>query len=150
MSWWDINPAGDVIGDGAADVFDEDLARLAEERAAVDGEAPSLAGLLAGLGEALAAHEGHPVVVVAKTTTGEVRGDGADAEAEGRLLGLKLAASLAELDRIYQERWERPPNPTEVAAAAAFVVGPEPGRYLRGADADDLDLEDFAIEEPGS
>jgi hypothetical protein len=54
---------------------------------------------------------------------------------------------MGQLTTSYQERWERPPRPTEVAAAAAFVLGPGPDRYLRAADATGLDLENLVPEE---
>ena len=147
MSWWDINAEGDVIGDEPADIFDEALARLAREREQATGERPSLAGLLAGLGAALSKSGARPIGVMAVTSNGEVRADMPAARAEGEQLLPVLDDAMRQLVASYQERWQRPPRANEVAAAAAFVLGPEPERYLRAADAAGLDLENYVPEE---
>ncbi len=147
MSWWDINAEGDVIGDRPADITAAALGRLAASREEESGERPSWPGLLAGLGEALSAETGRPIAMVAVTANGEIRGDSPQARAAGAPLAPILAEMLAQLRETYEERWQRPPRPNEVAAATAFALGPDPALYLRGADARGLELHALRAEE---
>jgi hypothetical protein len=135
MSWWDTGEGDDVIGDRPADLLTSALANLAGARGAV-GEPPSLAGLLAGLGAALSGPS-RQVELVAETESGPLP---TGSEAEAVELMPELRKVLAEIDASYQERWERDPRPSEVARLTAFVLGPDPGRYLRAADARGLGL----------
>jgi hypothetical protein len=147
MAWWDINPEGDVIGDRPADIAAAALDRLATARERENGERPSLAGLLAGLGDVLSADAKRPVSIVAVTPSGEIRGDSPQARAEGAMLVPILTEMLARFTGTYEERWQRPPRPNEVAAATAFVLRPDPALYLRADDARSLDLDALRPEE---
>jgi hypothetical protein len=135
MSWWDTGEGDDVIGDRPADILTSALAAIADS----GDERPSLAALLAGLGAALSEPE-HPVIITADTEAGPVQGVGEEAQAEGARLLPRLREALEEVKAAYQDRWERDPRPSEVAHAAAFVLGPSPERYLRAPEAEGLEL----------
>jgi hypothetical protein len=114
VGWWPTADGSGVVGDEPADVLGAAVNAAVAARARV-GARPELAVLLADLaaavGQPLRAElrEGEPV---------EARGEG-DPEAVAA-----LTEAVAEIVRVYEQDWQRPPSLAELLETAAFVLAP--------------------------
>jgi hypothetical protein len=134
VSWWDVGDGG-VIGDGPADVLELALSSVAHDRDVAGRPKPSLASVLGGMAAALSAGGGASRPRVAATLT-----DGSEVfpDASGEDIAIAFREALAEVQRQYQERWERAPSRHELLETLLFVLVGAASSFLRDVKADEI------------
>lgn len=133
MSWWDVGGGG-VIGDGPADILTIALSTAAQEREEAGRRKPRLASVLAGMSAALGAHGDAAPRLFAKMAGG----DHVSADSSGEDVAILLREALAEIERQYRERWERPPSRRELLETLHFVLVGVAGSFLRDIKAEEI------------
>jgi hypothetical protein len=130
MSWWEIPPGDDVIGDSPADALGDALGKLRARTEAAVGRQPTLGELLGWLADALrrGAYPQAPEELVARTEGADIVAR-AQAPPEQELAEL-IDAALGEIAAAYDEAWDRAPRVTEVLKTLAFVLRPDPQRFV--------------------
>jgi len=139
MSWWETPPGDDVIGDGPADVLGDALGKMRARAEATIGRPPSLCELLGWFADALrrGSYPSAPVELIVRAA-GEKVVAHAQAPPEQELAEM-IDAALGEIAAAYEETWARPPRVTEILKTLAFVLRPDPQRFV--ADAEDVKID---------
>jgi hypothetical protein len=129
MSWWDTGNDDDVIGDQPADIVGSTLSSIARDRDADGRGRPSIADLLEAVRTAAPAAVGDepiPKIAADPPLPGEGRPDDELVET--------LRRALADVRTVYEERWNRPARFSELLETVAFVLRPDPAKYVSGTD----------------
>jgi len=133
MSWWD--DGGDMLGDGPADRLTEAWRVILGARKRARHAKPTMAETLEAFASAMrsstlesasrgiALHKGKQEVGIF---------EGASAAAD---LSEPFAAAIERISQEYQQRFNRPPRPSELVKAMEFVLGYETKTYLSDASA---------------
>jgi hypothetical protein len=143
VSWWETGREDEWIGDEPADALGSALDDLRARAEARFGRAPRLDELLAWFASALQARWGSAAPRVLAATPSA--GDPVVAEAHrppDPVLAGPIDAALDVVVRSYEETWEREPRITEILDTLAFVVRPDPTRYVGVVEAD-LTIDDI-------
>ena len=142
MSWWDIGD--DVIGDAPADIMRHALGEIA--RAKQTQAKPTLQELLNGFAAALrkieAGQRDSFQKVVARQESGPAvaaTGESADDQ-----LVSTFEQAFKDIEKEYQQRFERKPRLSELLQTLLFVIGHEPERFL--FDAEGLKVNEIVAE----
>jgi len=131
MSWWDTGEGDDVIGDQPADLVRHSLQEIAAR------QKPGLEDLLGAINTVTKSDSGKKLLenvpanhadVVAKLKSGETVS--ASAAEPNKPLVASLKENLKEIQKVYQERWERNPRLTEWLSTFAFVLRYRPEEFL--------------------
>jgi hypothetical protein len=133
MSWW--NDGDDMVGDGPADRLTEAWRVILGARRRARRRKPTLAQTLEAFAAAMRSAElERPSRGIAVRKGSQEAGvfEGASAEAD---LSEPFSAAIARISQEYQQRFKRPPRPSELVKAMAFVLGYETGTYLSDASA---------------
>lgn len=139
MGWWRSgrNP-DDILGDGPADVVQQELEHLADS----SDTKPTFQALLDALAAALAMHaaealadpgayRGQPIVARFEPPAAPLESRAADASAPARAA---LESALMQIAAEYDVEQSRRPTLGEVLGSIAFVLRVRPERYVSGVD----------------
>lgn len=131
MSWWD--DGDDVLGDGPADAITAAWRTLLARRAQDGRPRPSTSEALESFGAALRRTEVAPpfgtiVLWRDRERVGEFAGSGGVDE-----LTEAFAETMQKILQQYQQRFERPPRPSEIIKTLDFILRPSPETYLSDA-----------------
>lgn len=143
MGWWGTGHGDDVIGDGPADTLGLALSALARERGARGDRALTPAELLSTVARVIEAHPARYVSdapkagsleLVARTEpeSASIRSRGADGDPT---VAVELRRAFDDIAMEYEDSpIARKPRLSELLAAIAFVLRPEPEAYLADAE----------------
>jgi hypothetical protein len=133
MSWW--SNGDDMLGDGPADRLREAWRVILGARKRARQRKPSMAQTLEAFAAAMrssALESPARGITVRKGTQEAGVFEGASAEAD---LSEPFAAAIAKISQEYQQRFNRPPRPSELVKAMEFILGYETKTYLSDASA---------------
>lgn len=131
MSWWD--DGDDVLGDGPADAIKSAWRTLLARRAQEGRPPPETAEALESFAAAIRRTDAAPpfsslVVWRDQARLNEFTGNGGNRE-----LIDAFAEALKRISQDYQQRFERPPRPSELIKTLEFIVAPTPETYFADA-----------------
>lgn len=131
MSWWD--DSNDVLGDGPADTLKAAWRTLLGRREQDGRPLPTSAEALGSFAAALRAAALQPPFESLTIWRDRDRVTNHDGTGGVNELTQAFAEAIRLMAQDYQERFERPPSPSELIKTLEFILNPHPQDYLSDA-----------------